>query len=204
MEKYERMTKKELMRIAKACGVKGRTKMNKEKLIKKIVEKRVTPEDVKKFEKELKNKTRSRVSDYEFVQLLPKEPGMVFVHWEIKEVKSEGVFLRLTEGKKNLIEIPVMSKSGSGYMRIEEGKKIRAVIGILKGGKFKKIIQSPDILVPVSKPSSDKTVIWTDMKKSRKNSEELISEKRELLEKKNKKTDETAKTVRYINVPKER
>ncbi len=205
MKKYEQMTKKELMGIAKVYGIKGRSKMNKRALIEAIMKKKDPLEKMKKFEENLKNEKLPQALGKNFVQILPKEPGTVFVHWEVKKAKSKELTLRIKEGRKSIIEIPLMSETGNGYMSLEEGKRVHAEIGAVKNGRFGKIAESPEIVIPVSKPSRNKTVIWTDIRKKSGNElKNKVPENVNELKEKSKKTEKTAKTVKYIRVPKER
>lgn len=203
MKKYEKMTKKELLRIARIYGIKGRSKMDIKTLIKEIEKKKIPIEKMKKFEEELKSKKLPKEHNEDFVQLLPKEPGTVFVHWETKKSGKE-VVLRINEDKKNVIEIPVMSNKGNGYMKVGEGKKVNAVVGVMKNGEFKKIAESPEVLVPVSKASDNKTVKWVSVRKKRRVSKKTVPKNMEKLEEKKKNTEKAAKSVKYIKIPKER
>ncbi|GEM_PF-969443 len=198
-KKYEEMTKKELLKIAKLHGIKGRHRMSKEKLIDAILKKKKPIKEMKKFEELLKKENLPKRYGENHLELLPKEPGTVYVHWEI-EKKDKNPILKLLNGRKPVVTIPVMSDSGSGYMHVEEGKKLKAVIGIESGKGFKKIVQSEEITVPVSKPSSDKTVKWVkiDVEKGKVKRYKAKSETNKKLEEKKKKTEKTAKTVKYL------
>ncbi len=205
MKKYEEMTRKELLRLAKLHGVKGRSRMNKERLIKEIKNKKRSIEKMKEYEERLKNKKISKYHNKDFVQALPKEPGILFVHWEIK--KKDNLVLRIVQGKKKILDLPVMSNKGDGYLKVEEGKKLNAIIGEVRNGRFRKVVESPPVLVPVSKPSEDKTVKWVKVGKPGKVSvrqKKIAKEDANLLEKKKKATERAAKSIKYINVTKER
>jgi len=201
---YKEMTKKELLKIAKLHGIKGRHKMNKTTLIEKIEEKREPLKQIKKKEEELKKSNPPDKYGENHIELLPKDPSTVYVHWEVVEEKNS--ILRLMSKRKVEMELPLMSKEGEGYLKVQEGKPLRAEIGTKKGNKFKKIAVSPEILVPRSKPSKSKNTKWEYVnpetgKVRKKKKTEKVSNKVQLEEKK-KKTEKTAKTVKYIRIPK--
>ncbi len=200
---YEEMNRKELLRIAKLYGVKGRHRMTKEKLIKAISEKKEPIEKLRNFEEKLKQKNLPHKYDKNHIELLPKEPGVVYVHWEIRNQKKQPI-LKLMEKKKSVLAIPVMSKIGDGYMHVDEGKNLRAVIGIESGKQFKKIVESEEIAVPVSFPSNDRTVKWAkvDLKKGKVRKTRKNTKATKKLEEKKEKTEKIAKTVKYIHIPK--
>ncbi len=201
---YEKMTKKELLKIAKLHGIKGRHKMNKATLIKSIKDKNAPLEQIKKKEEELKKKILPDRYGENHVELLPKDPSTVYVHWEITEEKNP--VLRLMSKRIVEMELPLMSNQGEGYLKVQEGKPLRAEVGTKKGNKFKRIAASPEILVPRNKPAKSKSVKWeyvnpeTGKVRKRKKTEK-VSNKAQLEEKK-KKTEKTAKTVKYIRIPK--
>jgi hypothetical protein len=204
---YEEMTKKELLKIAKLHGIKGRHKMNKETLIQKILEKKAPLKSIKKIEEELKNKKLREKYNENHVELLPKDPSTVYVHWEVKEQKANPT-LRLMSKRKTELELPLMSNEGEGYLKVNEGKPLRAVIGIKKGKRFQKIIESPEIFVPKNTPSENKNVKWAyvnpETGKTRKKGKNPQIANKNKLEEKKKKTEKTAKTVKYIRVPKQK
>ncbi len=201
---YEKMTKKELLKIAKLHGIKGRHKMSKAALIKKIKEKNKPLRQIKEKEEEIKKNNPPDRYEENHVELLPKDASTVYVHWEVVEEKSP--VLRLMSKRKVEIEIPLMSNQGEGYLKVQEGKPLRAEVGIKKGNKFKKITTSPEILVPRSKPVKSKSVKWEYVnpetgKVQKKRKKEKVSHKAQLEEKK-KKTEKTAKKIKYIRIPK--
>ncbi len=203
---YEEMTKKELLKIAKLHGIKGRHKMNKTTLIEKIKEKKEPLKQIKKKEEELKKKTLPEKYGENHIELLPKDPSTVYVHWEITEKKSP--LLRLMSKRKVEMELPLMSKQGEGYLKVQEGKPLRAVVGIKQGNKFKKIAVSSEILVPRSKPTRSKSIKWeyvnpnTGKVRKKKKTEKIPNKNK--LEDKKKKTEKTAKTIKYIRIPKKK
>jgi len=204
---YDEMTKKELLDVAKRHGIKGRHKMNKTKLINAIKLKDETKEKITKSEEKIKRRKLDVHYEVNHLELLPKEPGNVYVHWEIvgKEKKS-GIFLRLRSRGKTLLEIPVVSYKGKGYLRVEEGKSLTASIGFKKGKKFVSVVSSEEILVPRSKPSAKKMIKWAYVNP---NTGKIVKRQKKVqdkdtLEKKREKTEKTAKTVKYIKIPKER
>ncbi len=205
MKKYEDMTRKELLRIAKIYGIKGRSRMNKNVLIREIEKKKIPVEEMRKFEKELKKKKSFENKTGDFVQVLPKEPGTVFVYWEVKNPGNKEIFLEIKEDKREIIKIPIMSDKGSGYMKVEEGKKVKAVIGFEENGRFIGIAESVEVLVPVSKASNDKTVRWIDTRnKANTRVKKAETKEKAALEEKRIKTEKEAKSVKYIRVRKER
>ena len=201
---YKEMVRKELLQIAKLYGVKGRHKMTKEKLIMAISKKKEPIEKLRKFEENLKQKKLPHKYDKNHIELLPKEPGIVYVHWEIQNQKKQPV-LKLMEKKKSVLSIPVMSKIGDGYMHVDGGKNLRAIIGIKSGKQFKKIVESEEITVPVSTPSNNKTVRWVkiDLKRGKVMKTHKNTKVTKELKEKKKKTEKIAKTVKYIHIPKE-
>ena len=204
---YDEMTKKELLDVAKRHGIKGRHKMNKTALIKAIKLKDKSAEKTIKNEEKLKKRKLDVHYGVNHLELLPKEPGNVYVHWEIadKEKKSD-IFLRLRNKGKTVLEIPVASYKGEGYLRVEEGKPLTASIGFKKGKRFVSVVSSEEILVPRSKPSVKKTIEWAyvnpDTGRIAKRQRKV--QDKETLEKKRERTEKTAKKVKYIRVPKER
>jgi len=204
---YDEMTKKELLDVAKRHGIKGRHKMNKTALIKAIKLKDKSAEKTIKNEEKLKKRKLDVHYGVNHLELLPKEPGNVYVHWEIadKEKKSD-IFLRLRNKGKTVLEIPVASYKGEGYLRVEEGKPLTASIGFKKGKRFVSVVSSEEILVPRSKPSAKKTIEWAyvnpDTGRIAKRQRKV--QDKETLEKKRERTEKTAKKVKYIRVPKER
>ncbi len=204
---YDEMNKKELLDVAKRHEIKGRHKMNKTKLIKAIKLKDRPTRKIVKSEEKIKERKLDMHYGVNHLELLPKEPGNVYVHWEItdKEKKS-GIFLRLRNKGKTVLEIPVVSYKGEGYLRVEEGKSLIAFIGFKKGKRFVSVVSSEEILVPRSKPSAKKTIEWAYVnpdtgrivKRQRK------AQDKDTLKKKREKTEKTAKTVKYIKIPKER
>ena len=201
---YKEMTKKELLKIAKVHGIKGRHKMNKTTLIEKIEEKKEPLKQIKKKEEELKKNNPPDRYEENHIELLPKDPSTVYVHWEV--AKEKNPILRLMSKRKIEMELPLMSNQGEGYLKVQEGKPLRAEVGIKKGNKFKKIVASPEILVPRSKPTKSKSTKWGYVnpetgKAQKKKKTEKVSNKTQLEEKKQK-TEKTAKTVKYIRIPK--
>lgn len=204
---YDEMTKKELLDVAKRHEIKGRHKMNKTKLIDAIKLKGNPMEKTAKSEERIKRRKLDVHYGVNHLELLPKEPGNVYVHWKIvgKEKKS-GIFLRLINKGKTVLEIPVASYKGRGYLRVEEGKPLTASIGFKKGKKFVSVVSSEEILVPRSKPSVKKTIKWAYVNP---NTGKVVKKQKkvkdkEALEKKRERTEKTAKTVKYIKIPKER
>jgi hypothetical protein len=199
------MNKKELLQIAKLYGIKGRHRMSKDKLINAILKKREPIDRMKNFEERLKQKKLPQNYNENHIELLPKEPGTVYVHWEVKYTKNSSV-LKLLERKKAVLAVPVMSKTGDGYMHVEEGKSLKAVIGIEGKDGFSKIVESEEIFVPVSKPSNNKTVRMAKVNLKDKKTKKVARKVKvtEELEEKKKNTEKVAKTVKYIHIPKER
>jgi len=206
---YEQMTRKELLRIAKLHGIKGRHRMKKADLIKAIKAKNKPIKELSEIEKEIKSKKLEENYNKNHIELLPQEPGIIYVHWDLsKRGKKENVTLRLKSKRKTILEIPVPSSKGKGYLRVEEGEPLKASVGIKKGRKFVPIVSSEEILVPYSKPVSNKKVIWAKVNpetgKVTKEKEKLLEEKVDKLDKKREKTEKEAKTVKYIRIPKEK
>ncbi len=204
---YDEMTKKELLGLAKRSGIKGRHAMNKTELIKAIKLKGKQAEKTGKSEEKIKKRKFDMYYGVNHLELLPKEPGNVYVHWEIAgKGKKEDIFLQLKNKDKTVLEIPVASYKGEGYLRVEEGKPLTASIGFKEGKRFVSVVSSEEILVPRSKPSAKKTIKWAyvnpDTGKIMKR--EMKVQGKDALEKKREKTEKTAKTVKYIKVPKER
>ncbi len=202
---YGKMTRKEILKIAKVYVIKGRHKMSKDKLIKAISKKKEPIKKMREFEASLKNEKLLKKYKENHIELLPKEPGTVYVHWEIEKQRKQPV-LKLVNKKRSVLAIPVMSETGDGYMHTEEGESLKAVIGVQNGRSFKKIIESEEIIVPVSKPSRNKILKWVkiDLEKSKiKKVKRIVKETKALKEKKNK-TENTAKTIKYIHIPKEK
>ncbi|MEA3313133.1 MAG: DUF4912 domain-containing protein [Caldisericota bacterium] len=204
---YDEMNKKELLDVAKRYGIKGRHKMNKTKLVSAIKLRDKMKEKIAKSEGKIKRRKLDVSYGVNHLELLPKEPGNVYVHWKIvgKEKKSD-IFLRLRNKGKTVLEIPVASYKGKGYLRVEEGKSLAASIGFKKGKRFVSVISSEEIVVPRSKPSAKKTTKWAYVNP---NTGRIVKRQKKVqdkntLEEKKKKTEKTAKTVKYIKIPKER
>lgn len=206
---YEQMTRKELLKIAKLHGIKRRHRMKKADLIKAIKTKNKPIKKLSDIEKDIKSRSLKENYNKDYVELLPQEPGSVYVYWELNKRKEKGnMTLRLKSKRKTVLEIPVPSSKGKGYLRVEEGEPLKASVGIKKGKKFVPIVSSEEILVPYSTPVSNKNVKWA---KVNPETGEVIEEKKSVpeekagkLEKKRKKTEKEAKTVKYIRVPKEK
>ncbi len=204
---YGEMTKKELLDVAKRHEIKGRHKMNKTTLIDAIKLKGETKEKIAKSEEKIKRRKLDVHYGVNHLELLPKEPGNVYVHWKIVgKGKKSDIFLRLKNKGKTVLEIPVASYKGKGYLRVEEGKPLTASIGFKKGKRFVSVVSSEEIVVPRSKPSAKKTIKWAyvdpDIRRIVKRQRKV--QDKDALEKRNEKTEKTAKTVKYIKIPKER
>ncbi len=206
---YKQMTKKELLKIAKLHGIKRRHRMKKADLIGAITAKNKPMKKLVEIEKNIKSKKLKEHYNGDHIELLPQEPGSVYVHWDLSEKKKkQSMILRLKSKKKTVLEIPVASSKGKGYLRVEEGKPLKASVGVRKGEKFVSIISSEEILVPYSTPASNKKVVWAHVNpetgKVTKKKEKVHKEKVHKLEKKRKKTEKEAKTIKYIRIHKEK
>lgn len=194
---YEKLEKKELIRIAKIYCIKNRYRMKKDDLINAIKKAKRPLKNVKELENLIRNK---KAISYQIphVELLPKEPGFVFVSWEIP--KERNLILRIIEEGKDFISLPV-EKSGKGYFRVPEGSNISASVGKFVGGKFIELTSSSSIFVPSSTSRIGDEVRWINVKekaaKKKKVSENnKMKEEREKLEK-------LAKKIRYLRYPRE-
>jgi len=205
-KKYEDMNKKELLQIAKVYGIKGRHKMKKEELIKALKTSKKPLKEVKKVEEELKGEiTQKKLENH--LELLPKEPGVVFVNWQVETEKlgtDEGE-LKLIGGKKEILDLPVKISQGKGYMRVEEGITLKAVIGFKEKNRFRALISSEPIVVPRGSATGKNEVKWGKMslreKKVEKKSTAIKPSKK--MEKEKEKLEKEAKSIKYIRYPRE-
>ncbi len=194
---YEGMSRAELLKIATIHGIKNRHKMKKEELIEALKSKKKPLKEIKEVEKSLKKKPQEKYG-IPHLELLPKEPGYVFVNWEVPENKE--LQLRIKEGTKPLIELPVESH-GKGYFRVPEGSRITASVGSIRKDRFREIVKSSEFVVPVSKMQDSDNVKWVDVKdlkeakKRVKETEEMRKEKR--------KAQKLAKKIKYMRLYRE-
>jgi hypothetical protein len=202
-KEYEEMTRKELIEIARIRGIKNISKMNKEKIINSIKSSKKPLKKIKEIEEMLKVEVPKNYNETH-IEFIPKEPGNVFVSWEVSESDTKRVegILEIIEDKKEFLSIPVKLPSGKGYIKVEEGKEFRALIGVNEKGKFKEIISSKQILVPASKPSKDKNIEFGVIGATKKRVKKNFSVDKEMERSKNKIAAE-AKKIKYLKYPKE-
>jgi hypothetical protein len=205
-EKYEDMNKKELLQIAKVYGIKDRHKMKKEDLIKAIKKGKKPLKEIKKIEENLKGEIKKKTLQ-DHLELLPKEPGVVFVNWQVDTAgleTNEGE-LKLVGGKKEILDLPVKISEGKGYIKVEEGITVKAAIGFKKRGYFKTVISSESIVVPRGSVLKKTELKWgkIDFKKRKVEKKTVTTKPTKEMEKEKKKLEKEAKKIKYIRYPKE-
>jgi hypothetical protein len=205
-KKYEDMSKNELIEIAKRLSIKGRHKMKKEDLIKVLKKGKKPLKEIRAVEEGLKVEIKKRKLE-DHIELLPKEPGMVYVDWQIdeKNLKAKEGELRLYGNKKEILSIPVNIATGKGYMRVEEGVSLVAVIGTVQKKIFKPIISSESIVVPRGSPSGKNLLKWgkTGSKKGKVIKKNIEVSPNKAMEKEKKKLEEEARNIKYLRYPKD-
>ncbi|MGB9695167.1 MAG: Rho termination factor N-terminal domain-containing protein [Caldisericaceae bacterium] len=202
-KKYEEMTRKELMEIARTKGIKNPGKLKKSDLILAIKSSKKPLKKIKETEEALKGEVPARYEETH-LEFLPKEPGTVFVSWEIsqKDSKSKEGVLKILEGEKEFVSLPVKFPSGKGYVRVDEGKNFIAVVGTAYRGKFREIVSSQPVSVPRSKPIKDGKIEFGRVGVPEKKSVKVASVSKKMEEEKEK-INEEAKKIKYIRYPKE-
>ncbi len=199
--KYEEMKRKELIKVAKTFGVKNRNKMTKEMLLQALATNRKPLEKIKEIENTLK-KQPILLQDEPHIEFLPQEPGNVFVSWGVDKnhaKNKQGVLKIFKEGKEYL-SLDVNIFNGSGYIRVDEGKELKAKIGYINRGKFREIISSPSISVPSSKPSESKKVEFGKVGIGRKTPEKFAKVDKKMEQEKRKLAKE-GKEIKYLKYP---
>ncbi|MEF3245449.1 MAG: DUF4912 domain-containing protein [Caldisericaceae bacterium] len=196
-ENLNKLTRKELLNLAKVLGIKKRTNMKKEELIKAIKNTRKAIEEIKKLEDELKKKVKK--TNEEHIIALAKEPEYVFVNWETEKV-GEGV-IRVLENDIEKFSIPVNLKEGKSYFKVEEDKEVKVELGIIdKKGKFEKLLDSNKVLVPTSKQTFG-TSTFKNLASLKKAREGKI--KQEEMNKYIEQEEKTRKELKYLRFGKE-
>ncbi len=196
-ENLNKLTRKELLNIAKVLGIKKRTKMKKEEIIKAIKNTRKAIEEIKKLEDELKKKVEK--TNEEHLIALAKEPEYVFVNWETEKV-GEGV-IRVLENNVEKFSIPVNLKEGKSYIKVEEDKEVKVELGTIdKKGKFKKLLDSNKVIVPTSKQTFGSPTFRNldSLKKAREG-----KVKQEEMSKYIEQEEKTRKELKYLKYGKE-
>ena len=202
-KKYEDMTRKELIEIAKTQGVKNVGKLKKDSIILAIKSNKKPLKKIKEVEEALKKDVPPGYSETH-LEFLPKEPGTVFVSWEVSgsDSKNKEGILKVFEGKNEFISLPVKFPSGKGYLKVDEGKEFVAVVGVNEKGKFKEIISSKSVTVPNSKPFQGGKVEFGRVGVREKTSKKTPSVSNKM-EKEKAKIAEEAKKIKYMRYPKE-
>lgn len=196
-ENLNKLTRKELLNLAKVLGIKKRTNMKKEELIKAIKNTRKAIEEIKKLEDELKKKVKK--TNEEHIIALAKEPEYVFVNWETEKV-GEGV-IRVLENDIEKFSIPVNLKEGKSYFKVEEDKEVKVELGIIdKKGKFEKLLDSNKVLVPTSKQTFG-TSTFKNLASLKKAREGKI--KQEEMNRYIEQEEKTRKELKYLRFGKE-
>jgi len=190
-----KLTRKELLTIAKVYNIKKRTKMKKDELVKAIKKARKPIEELKKIEIELKKAIEKKE---EHLIALPKEPEYVFVSWATD--KNEVGILKIIENGKEKFELPVNLKEGKSYIRVENDSKVKAELGIEVDGKFKNIMESNEILVPTTK-QTEGNVVFKNINTLRKEKQGKVSKKE--MEKYIESEEKTAKELKYLRYGRE-
>lgn len=198
MENLNKLKRKELLRLAKLHGIKNRNKMKKEELIKAIKKAKKPLEDLKAVEEKLRKELQEKTGETHLI-VIPKEPGYAFLDWEVKEKSGEGV-LKVYEDKREKFSIPVKLEHGKSYLRVEEDKKIKAILGIESNGKFEKIVESNEILTPTTSKTEGK-VEFRDVRTLKK--EKVGKVKKEKMEEVLEEEIKTAKELKYLRYKKE-
>lgn len=196
--KYEKLEKKELIRIAKIYGIKNRYKMKKDDLINAIKKAKRPLKNIKEIENIIRDKEKTSYQ-IPHVELLPKEPSYVFVNWDIP--KEKNLTLKIIEEGKEFISLPV-KESGKGYFRVPEGSNISASVGKYNGSKFKEIASSASIVMPVSTFQIGGETKWVNIKEM-KIQKKKVNESKKMKEER-KKIEELAKKIKYLRYPREK
>ncbi|MFU2157923.1 MULTISPECIES: Rho termination factor N-terminal domain-containing protein [Caldisericum] len=198
MENLNKLKRKELLRLAKLHGIKNRNKMKKEELIKAIKKAKKPLEELKAIEEKLRKELQEKTGETHLI-IIPKEPGYAFVNWEVKEESGTGI-LKVFEDKHEKFEIQVNIEHGKSYVRVEEDKKIKAVLGIEKNGKFAKIIESNEIIIPTTKRTEGKAE-FVDIRTLKKAKPQKV-EKDKMKEVINEEI-KTAREIKYLRYKRE-
>ncbi|MGB9832720.1 MAG: Rho termination factor N-terminal domain-containing protein [Caldisericum exile] len=198
MENLNKLKRKELLKLAKLHGIKNRNKMKKEELIKAIKKAKKPLEELKAIEEKLRKELQEKTGETHLI-IIPKEPGYAFVNWEVKEESGTGI-LKVFEDKHEKFEIQVNIEHGKSYVRVEEDKKIKAVLGIEKNGKFAKIIESNEIIIPTTKRTEGKAE-FVDIRTLKKAKPQKV-EKDKMKEVINEEI-KTAREIKYLRYKRE-
>jgi len=197
MENLNKLKRKELLRIAKLHGIKNRNKMKKEDLIKAIKKARKSLEEIKTIEEKLRKELSEKTGEPHLIAI-PKEPGYAFVNWESE--KSGAGILKVYEDKHEKFAIPVNLEQGKSYVKVEEDRVVKAVLGVDEKGKFKKIMESNEIIIPTTKRTEGK-VEFRDLRTLKK--EMPGKTKKKEMEKVVEEEMKTAKELKYLRYKKE-
>lgn len=202
-KKYEDMTRKELVEIAKTQGIRNVGKLKKDAIILAIKSRKKPLKKIREIEEATKKDVPSGYGKTH-LEFLPKEPGTVFVGWEVSgsDSKNKEGILKVFEGKKEFISLPVKFPSGKGYLKVDEGEKFVAVVGVNEKGKFKEIISSKPVTVPTSKLAQDGKVEFGRVGAPSKTLKKTPSVSNRI-EKEKIKISEEVKRINYIRYPKE-
>ena len=194
----DKLTRKELLGIAKVHGIKNRNKMKKAELIKAIQKSKKPMAELRQIEDKLKKEINEKTNETHVI-VEPKEVGYVFVNWEVKDKHKEGV-LKILEDNKEKFEYPVTLDHGKSYVHVDEDKKIKAVIGVEVKGHFKKVAESNEIVSPTSKKTEGK-VFFENIKTLKKAPKGKV--KKEEIEKVVESEEKTAKELKYLRYKRE-
>ncbi len=205
-KKYGDMSQKELLQIAKIYGIKNRHKMKKEDLIKALSKSKKSLKEIKKIEEDLKREIRKKKLE-NHLELLPKEPGIVFVDWQVdlKDLKTDEGELKLIGNKKEILNLSVKISEGKGYIKVEEGINLKAILGFRKKNRFSPIISSEPINVPRKSALKKGTLKWGKINtiKGKVVKKKVTIKPSKELEKEKEKLKKEAKHIKYLRYPKE-
>jgi hypothetical protein len=193
MEELQKLKRKELIRIAKIYGIKNRNKMKKNELIRAIKKARKPIEELRKTEEKLKRELSKKTEETHLI-VLPKEPGYVYVNWEVKGKEEKVGTLIVFEDDKEKFSIPVNLDYGRSYIHIEEDKKVKVELGVEKNGKFETLLESNEVIVPTTKKTEGRKE-FRDIKTFKMRKEGIISE--EEIKKVVEGEEKTAKEIKY-------
>ncbi|BAL81215.1 Rho termination factor N-terminal domain-containing protein [Caldisericum exile] len=198
MEDLNKLKRIELLRLAKIHGVKNRNKMKKEELIKAIKKAKKPLEELKAIEERLRRELQEKTGETHLIAI-PKEPGYAFINWEAKEESGTGI-LKVFEDRREKFSIPVNLEHGKSYIKVEEDKKVKVILGKEEKGKFTKIVESNEILIPTTKKTEGKYE-FIDMKTLKKEKSQKVANElmKEIVDEELK----TAKEMKYLRYKRE-
>ncbi len=167
MKKLEEMTKKELYELARSLSIKGRSKMKKAELlsavkealgskeevfIKSIPQKpsyTVAPEPLQEVKFQKSEGTALPKQETEFVKVLPVNPGVSFITWNLKSSDGKRYAIRAFI-ERRLLGIFDINLSWDGYyLKVRAPfKKLKVELGYIENGHFFSLLSSNEVTLP--------------------------------------------------------